>query len=377
MPKESIVHFCDWLPPDFGAVGQYSLLFARDYAMAGHDIVLIGITSNLAPSVEVERYGDATLTIRRVSMPVYDRSDRLRRVAWTAQANLRLMRAAWQDLRRAETILFTGSPPFLLHFVVPANLVLRKRLLYRITDFHPECLMATLEKVPWHLRLFHRYTVALRRKVDTFQVLGEDQRQRLHTIGIDDERIVLKRDPAPIPIDAQARPLARPAEIRDSVILLYSGNYGVAHEVETVLAGYEIHHRQGSGRVVLWLNATGAKADELERALRKRSLPVHRSRLVPIEQVGRLLVTPEAHLITLRDAFIGYVMPSKTYGCIESNRDIIFVGNPRSDVHLLCRTRKTSGQNYQQIDVGDAVGFMSALEALADRQAIAPRQQTG
>ena len=25
-----LVYLCDWLPPDFGAVGQYSLLFARE-----------------------------------------------------------------------------------------------------------------------------------------------------------------------------------------------------------------------------------------------------------------------------------------------------------------------------------------------------------
>ena len=37
-------------------------------------------------------------------------------------------------------MVITGSPPFLLHFVVSLNLVLRRRLIYRITDFHPECL---------------------------------------------------------------------------------------------------------------------------------------------------------------------------------------------------------------------------------------------
>ena len=33
---------------------------------------------------------------------------------------------------------------------------------------------------------------------------------------------------------------------------------------ETFVEGYRRHHREGSGRVALWLNATGAKADRVE-----------------------------------------------------------------------------------------------------------------
>ena len=30
-----LVYICDWLPPDFGAVGQYAVLFARQWASDG------------------------------------------------------------------------------------------------------------------------------------------------------------------------------------------------------------------------------------------------------------------------------------------------------------------------------------------------------
>ena len=45
-------------------------------------------------------------------------------------------------MRRADAVLFTGSPPLMLHFIAPLNFLLRKQLIYRITDFHPECLIA-------------------------------------------------------------------------------------------------------------------------------------------------------------------------------------------------------------------------------------------
>lgn len=358
-----LVYLCDWLPPDFGAVGQYSLLFARERAAAGEEVTLAGLSST-ADSVEEEAVGRGRLRIVRLRAEVYDRADFRKRALWTARTNLSLIRRLWREMRRADEILFTGSPPFLIHFLVPLNLLLRKRLTYRITDFHPECLIAEMGRAPAALRLFRRWTVALRRRVDRFEVLGEDQRRRLLEIAVDPTRIVLKRDPSPVEIPPDVRPLDLPEELRGRRVLLYSGNFGVAHDHETFLEGYRRHHREGPGRVVLWLNATGAKADRVEEALRREGLPVHRSRPVPLELLPRLLVTPDAHLITLRDEFVGYVLPSKVHACVLSGRRVLFIGSERSDVHLLC-AEGLPPDRYRRIDVGDAAGVAKALDEIA------------
>jgi hypothetical protein len=247
-------------------------------------------------------------------------------------------------------------------------MLLRKRLTYRITDFHPECLMAEVSeigRIPWSLRAFHRITLALRRRVDCFEALGEDQRQRLLVQGIPAERIVLKRDPSPVEIPAGEAPLPRPPELGGRSLLLYSGNFGVAHDYQTFVAGYRLHHRLGSGRIGLWLNATGARADRFEEALRNEDLPVHRTRPVPLAHLPRLLLAADAHLITLRDPFVGYVLPSKVYGCLQSQRDILYIGSQRSDVHLLCSQTNPGG--YLHVEIGDDAAVARALEKLADR----------
>ena len=361
-PPRRLVYLCDWLPPDFGAVGQYSLLFARQRAAAGEDVVLGGLSSTAADDEE-EPAGAGRLRIVRLHAPVYDRADFTARALWTLRTTLSLIRRLRREIRAADEVLFTGSPPFLIHFLVPLNLLLRRRLVYRITDFHPECLIAELGRAPLPLRLFHRLTVALRRRVHRFEVLGEDQRRRLLEIGVADERIVLRRDPSPVEIPADVQPLERPEELRGMKLLLYSGNFGVAHDHETFIEGYRRHHREGSGRVGLWLNATGAKADLVEAALRREGLPVHRGRPVPLELLPRLLVTPDAHLITLRDEFVGYVLPSKVHGCIQSGRDVLYVGSAGSDVHLLCAETLPAG-SYRRVDTGDAAGVAAALEDL-------------
>jgi hypothetical protein len=119
---------------------------------------------------------------------------------------------------------------------------------------------------------------------------------------------------------------------------------------------------------VLWLNAVGAKADAVETALREAGLPFFRSRPAPLEQLGPLLVTADAHLITLSDAFVGYVLPSKVYGCIASGKPIVFIGSERSDVHHMC---VQSSNPYYRIAMGDAAELARVLDRLADDRSTA------
>jgi hypothetical protein len=362
-----LVYICDWLPPDFGAVGQYSLLFARQRAAAAEEVVLAGLSSTV-DSVTEEAVPVGRLRVVRRRTRLYDRSNLRARALWTARTNLGLLWRTRRFLLDADEILITGSPPFLLHFVAPLAVLCRKRLTYRITDFHPECLMAELDesgRAPLSLRAFHRLTLLLRRCVNSFEVLGEDQRRRLMAQGIAADRIILKRDPSPVDIPSDTLPLERPESLAERCVLLYSGNFGVAHDYKTFLAGYLLHHRTGSARVHLWLNATGARADVLEQALRAANLPVHRTQTVPLTLLPRLLLAADAHLITLRDAFVGYVLPSKVYACLASRLQILYVGSQDSDVHLLCSQARVG--SYLQVDVGDKEGMARALEEVAER----------
>lgn len=375
MHPERIVYICDWLPPDYGAVGQYSALFARELAAEGNDVVLVGLSSRADSDVD-ETVGKGRLRQVRLRARAYAKTAFWRRLQWTAITNTRIVWRARQVLRHADVILFTGSPPYLLHWLAPLNVLLRKRLVYRITDFHPECLIAQRGRAGPLLDLVYRLTVFWRRRVHEFEVLGFDQRDLLLALGIPDGRIRLKRDPSPVEIRGSERPLARPLDADGRLLLLYSGNWGVAHDYETFVSAYERHHRKGSGRILLWLNAVGAAVPAIERELARRRLPFVRGEPVPLDALARLLVTPDAHLITLSDAFVGLVLPSKVHGCVASQRPVLFVGSERSDVHLLCEERMHAP--YIRVDVGDVAACSHALERLADFAAggaPAPRQR--
>jgi hypothetical protein len=122
-----LVFLCDWLPPDFGAVAQYALQYASERASGGEDVVLYGLTSGES-SIELVSIGGDKLKIVRLHAPTYSRASLRERAWWTLKTNLMLVNRALPDIRHCRELMFTGSPPFLLHVVAPLNLFLRRKL---------------------------------------------------------------------------------------------------------------------------------------------------------------------------------------------------------------------------------------------------------
>jgi hypothetical protein len=362
MKPVPLFYVADWLPPEFGAVGQYAAIACGELARSGRNVHLIGLTSGPA-STSRDEYGGGTLNIRRIHAARYDKSSYLTRILWTLRTNLRLIGEVVRGPNaRGGEILFTGSPPFMLFFAVCAKWLLHATLIYRITDFYPEVIIAELGRRPVSLAMFAHLTWWFRRRVDRFEVLGEDQRRLLLRGGIPADRIQLKRYMPPTAISGIEPPAPSPGQLAGRKVLLYSGNYGVAHEIETVVEGLIRHHREGSGRFGLWLNASGARVDPLEQRLRAAGVPVARTSPVALQELPGVLAAADVHLISLRPAFSGIVLPSKVHGCIASRRPILFVGPASSDVHLLCT--EADDLRYVRVEPGDAAGFAVALDRL-------------
>jgi hypothetical protein len=361
-PDQRIVLICDWLPPDFGAVGQYSLQRAEQLAAAGHQITLVGFSS-IQGGISNKNVANGTLKIICIKRNSYKKTSLFKRAFWTLGANIALLWAARHAIQASDEVIFTGSPPYLLHFIAPMNIFWKKKIVYRITDFHPECLMAEYQTPPFWLRLIYWQTLFWRRRIPMFEAIGQDQINRLSQIDIKNDQIRLVRDPAPITFSAGLTPKAKPAAFENTKTILYSGNFGVAHDHQTFISGYREFQRHYPRCATIWLNAVGKKADLIENMCIEFKLPIYRSQPVPLLELAALLISVDIHLITLRDEFVGFVLPSKVYACIDSGKPVLFIGSDKSDVHLLCITRMQA-EKYRRVDVGDHQGVSSAIKAL-------------
>lgn len=357
-------HVVDWLPPDFGAVGQHAVIHARALAEQGSKVCLVGLSSQIRAPTRETSLRDGLLEFKRLPAKRYDKQNALQRLLWSLRTNARLIREVIGDRRsRGADLLFTGSPPFMIFFAFFAKWMRGMRLIYRITDFYPEVLIAAYGKTIG-LSFLEKLTWFFRHRVDEFQVLGEDQRRILESNGIRPERIRLLRDIPPFTMRGDEIAAQKPSALEGYKILLYSGNYGVAHEIDTVIQGLKRHHRQGRARFGLWLNASGSAVSHMVSVLKDAGIPVVLTDPVRVEELAGVLLAADALLISLRNEFSGYVMPSKVYGCLASRRPIVFVGPPTSDVHLLCR--QAQDVIYEHIAAGDVEGFSAALDRLAE-----------
>jgi hypothetical protein len=80
--ERRVVIIADWLPPDFGAVGQYMQMRARALAERGHEVTLIGLSSTAA-SLTTQVMGGGSLTEIRLKTTEVPRRSLVSRLLWT------------------------------------------------------------------------------------------------------------------------------------------------------------------------------------------------------------------------------------------------------------------------------------------------------
>src|SRR6266542_5165707 len=85
--KPRLVYICDWLPPDFGAVGQYAMLFAHQWAKDGWAVTLVGLTSGASSCRAAKPIGDGSLEILRIHRRTYQKQRLVSRLVWTIVSN--------------------------------------------------------------------------------------------------------------------------------------------------------------------------------------------------------------------------------------------------------------------------------------------------
>lgn len=363
MPRATVtplIIVCDWLPPAFGAVGQYEMARAENFARSGRSVLLIGLGET--SSEETRTIGPGKLTVQRLAASPPDKASFAKRVVWALRQNIALMAAVARGARQGSSeIRVTGSPPFLSYQVLIWRMLNpRHQISYRVTDFYPETAFAAGRANA--LKPVTPFVHALRRSADRIEALSECQRRRLIESGVPNDRIAVVRDASPVAFGTELTPALRPFR-PDEVALLYSGNLGVAHDWRTFAEAYRRHVHEGANRVRLWLNAGGVNAPALHSYCEHHDLPVHASAPVPLDALASVLIAADAHLILLGDPFWGYVFPSKSYACLDSGRPCLFVGPAESDVHALL-----GGDNrHDSIRQGDVEGALKALDRLAAR----------
>ena len=199
-----------------------------------------------------------------------------------------------------------------------------------------------------------------RRHADGVIALGECMKQRLIARGIPAERILIVENWAS---SSMIQPMVRPGN-HDELVLLYSGNLGLAHDLDT-MTGAMLALKPAPAapsRFRFLFVGSGDKRKDLAAFCESNDIhSVEFRGYVPRDQLSEGLAAGDIGLVTQHEVCWGSVVPSKVYGILAAGRPVLFIGpKVATPAHLI--TQHGCGW---QIDPGDVEGLTRLLRHLA------------
>ncbi|MGB7158481.1 MAG: glycosyltransferase family 4 protein [Tepidisphaeraceae bacterium] len=362
--------------PDVAATAQHMWDLAQHLAAGGHRVTALTSRHLYGTSQSAgepfERIG--TIEIHRVGGTAYGKGGLAKRAAdfgsFYAAAALKL-----QQLPAPEVILALTSPPMIAALAMLQKQFRRTdggrapRFVYHVMDLYPDAAVASgvLRAGGLPDRAFGRVTAQTLGAADAIIALGRDMRERIlarYRRHVRPERIHVVPPWADgrelYPIEKSDNPLAAELGVRDTFNVVYSGNLGIAHDVQTIVGAIDL--TAGNDRL-RWLFIGGGKGlgQLREQATRARWPHVRILPYQPRELLNQSLNLADVHLVSQLPPFVGLVVPSKLFGIMAVAKPTIMVGPADAE----CSRILTEHAAGVVVPNGDAQKLATTIERLS------------
>jgi glycosyltransferase involved in cell wall biosynthesis len=196
-----------------------------------------------------------------------------------------------------------------------------------------------------------------RRRADGIIVLGSDMKSRLLRHGVPDSKIHIAENWAD---GSQILPLAFPS---GPLVIHYSGNLGLAHDIDTVIGA--LKHLGNDQRVRFVFAGGGARRQALEDfCIEAQILNVEFRPYATRADLGVSLGSGHLGLVTQLPESCGSVVPSKTYGIMAAGRPVLYIGPADGTPARIIETHRCGWR----IEPGDVEGLIGLVLGLADNR---------
>jgi colanic acid biosynthesis glycosyl transferase WcaI len=264
--------------------------------------------------------------------------------------------AFWQSLRasRCDVVVTMTTPPLLSLLGTLLKKLRGARHYIWEMDMYPDVAVAlgVLSLDSMLTRILGSIARYSRRNADGVIVLGPCMRHRVVAQGVADGKVHTVDNWAD---GAFIR--SRPFPPAEPLVVLYSGNLGLAHDIDTI--GAAMDQLRSDNRFRFVFAGGGARRRALEESCHaanvvwmpyqdRESLPAHLSSC----HVG---------LVTQTRASLGALVPGKIYALMAAGRPLLYIG-PREATAARIIERFGCGW---QIEPGDSTGLVELLRLLA------------
>jgi len=355
-------------PPDVAATGQLLGDLAEGLARRGHEVHVLssrrayGGGGRIFPS-ETRRGG---LYIHRVSATGFGRAGLVGRAIDYLSFYVLAMRRAMQ-LPRMDVCVSLTTPPFI---ALVGMLLGRRRgtkLVLWTMDLYPDIAVAlgVLSAGGW----LHRATTWLSRRVyqaaAKIITLGDVMAGAVTRAGVAPEKVAIVHNWVP----GERVEYIPPAGSR-TVRLLYSGNLGMGHELDTAIRAIADLPQKSRENLQVRFVGYGKLRPHLQSLAEELGLKcVEFLPPCPLDRLSENLAWGDVHLVSQRVGTEGLIVPSKLYGILAAGRATVYIGPDDTEVAKILRDHR-AGVLVPPGDVAATAGAMKELFADVDRRRV-------
>jgi glycosyltransferase involved in cell wall biosynthesis len=306
--------------------------------------------------------------ITRVRSTRFDKDDLLKRVVnwltYTTASTIELLRSS------SDVVLVVSNPPTL-----PLAPWVRKQLqgtpyVYLIHDLYPDIaveLGLVKEGGPVE-NLWKRATRRVLSDADQIVVLGESMRNSVLSRypSVSHQQITVihnwVEESFVEPLDKSENPFARENGSVEPFTIVYSGNIGRFHELETVVEAVDRLDQQGRD-VKFLIIGEGAQKSELQTFVQENEIdPVEFLPFQPIEKLPYSLTSGDVSLVGIKEGMEGLCVSSKLYPALAAGQPVLAVVGEGDEVELVVNDCDSG----IHVDPGDVEGCCETITRWMD-----------
>lgn len=334
--------------PDFASTAQHLTDLAEhlvDEEFEVHVLCSAGHYLSGSMDVPMEEMHNG-VHVHRVRATAFGRDSVLGRLTDYASFFLQVL---WRVLTgpRYDYVVTLTTPPLVALVATMARMVRGQRYGIWSMDLHPDAEVAVgmLDEGQPLTRLLHALNDWAYRRADFVVDLGPYMKRRIREKGVSDDRLhtipVWNKKDEVYPIPDDENPLVEEVGLEDKFVIMYSGNAGLGHRFDEVLAAMK--HFDGHPDVFFLFVGSGPRKDEIIEFAETHDLSnFEYLEYFPREQIKYSLSLADVHLLTLYNSMAGVAVPGKLYGILAAGKPVLMLGPEASD----------SGETILKHDVG-------------------------
>lgn len=259
----------------------------------------------------------------------------LRVINWLSFAWLTFIQLL--QYRDTDTVLTFSNPPILPFAAWLFGRLTGTPYVYVVYDMYPDMVveLGYLSERNPVVRLWDWAMCSVYRDADRVVVLGDSMRRRLETkmddesgFDVDDIAIVENWEDGDFiqPKNKDQNDFAREQGTVDQFTLLYSGNVGRFHELETAIDAIGVLEARGRTDLQLLIIGEGARKEALIERVDRRGIDnVQFLPFQPLERLPETLTCGDASLVGIKPEMVGTCVSSKLYSSLAAGMPVLAV----------------------------------------------------